>query len=178
MTMKTRCRCHGVSGSCEVRTCWKETADITVVGRVLMGMYDWSERINDLVSNDELNRWYGELLKKRRRKIIKNIVSSDAETKMIKRYRKRRRNRKKIAEEQHFTNKTSENNVVETLAEIKDTTESHTKPTIFHLKAENKSEMSQRRIRRHYQSFKLKHTSLYRFMRTSEKKNLDLLSVS
>ena len=33
--LKLVCKCHGVSGSCAVKICWKEVADFRVVGNAL-----------------------------------------------------------------------------------------------------------------------------------------------
>lgn len=35
-----RCKCHGVSQSCEMKTCWKELALFPVIGKALQDKYD------------------------------------------------------------------------------------------------------------------------------------------
>ncbi|XP_066253858.1 protein Wnt-10b-like [Euwallacea similis] len=37
--MDVRCKCHGVSGSCQLKTCWRATPDLKSVGRLLMEKY-------------------------------------------------------------------------------------------------------------------------------------------
>lgn len=38
-TLKLSCKCHGVSGSCSIRTCWKELPDFRVVGDYIKKKY-------------------------------------------------------------------------------------------------------------------------------------------
>ncbi|KAJ1524299.1 hypothetical protein ONE63_010810 [Megalurothrips usitatus] len=47
--MQVRCKCHGVSGSCELRTCWRAAPDFRVVGAAL------KERFQGAVLVDQSN---------------------------------------------------------------------------------------------------------------------------
>ena len=38
--MKLECKCHGVSGSCSLRTCWRATSDFRRTGDYLRRKYD------------------------------------------------------------------------------------------------------------------------------------------
>lgn len=38
--LRTDCKCHGVSGSCAMKTCWKSLPSFRVVGDVLMKKYN------------------------------------------------------------------------------------------------------------------------------------------
>lgn len=44
--MKMQCRCHGVSGSCELKTCWRSIPTFPVVGDYLKGKYSTTLRVN------------------------------------------------------------------------------------------------------------------------------------
>jgi len=44
--MSTKCRCHGVSGSCAVRTCWKSLPPFRRVGDALKDKYETSVEIS------------------------------------------------------------------------------------------------------------------------------------
>ncbi|TKS90348.1 EGF-like and X-link domain-containing adhesion molecule 2 Fasciclin [Collichthys lucidus] len=46
-TMSTHCRCHGVSGSCAVKTCWKTMAAFERVGAYLKERYERSIQVLD-----------------------------------------------------------------------------------------------------------------------------------
>ncbi|KAL3854683.1 hypothetical protein ACJMK2_013941 [Sinanodonta woodiana] len=37
--VQRQCKCHGMSGSCEIKTCWKATPDFRIVGDVLKRKY-------------------------------------------------------------------------------------------------------------------------------------------
>uniref|UniRef100_A0A3B5REX2 Protein Wnt n=1 Tax=Xiphophorus maculatus TaxID=8083 RepID=A0A3B5REX2_XIPMA len=43
--LKTTCKCHGVSGSCAVRTCWKQLSPFHDTGRLLKYRYDNAVRV-------------------------------------------------------------------------------------------------------------------------------------
>ncbi|XP_044726494.1 protein Wnt-8a-like [Chrysoperla carnea] len=45
-TMKKRCRCHGVSGSCTIQTCWNELAPFSEVAEYLREKYDEAVRVD------------------------------------------------------------------------------------------------------------------------------------
>ncbi|XP_060782891.1 protein Wnt-8a-like isoform X2 [Neoarius graeffei] len=45
MTMKRSCKCHGVSGSCSVQTCWMQLADFREVGNYLKIKYDQAQKL-------------------------------------------------------------------------------------------------------------------------------------
>nr|XP_042715834.1 protein Wnt-9b isoform X2 [Chrysemys picta bellii] len=56
--LKTTCKCHGVSGSCAVRTCWKQLSPFHETGKILKLRYDDAVKIfsatNAAVGHSEL----------------------------------------------------------------------------------------------------------------------------
>ncbi|XP_027899541.1 protein Wnt-16 isoform X1 [Xiphophorus couchianus] len=46
-TMSTDCRCHGISGSCAVKTCWRSMAPFQRVGAFLKERYERSVQVSD-----------------------------------------------------------------------------------------------------------------------------------
>ncbi|XP_008832546.2 protein Wnt-8a [Nannospalax galili] len=44
-TMKRTCKCHGLSGSCSIQTCWLQLASIREIGDYLKAKYDWALKI-------------------------------------------------------------------------------------------------------------------------------------
>lgn len=43
--MKVQCKCHGVSGSCEVRTCWRMVPSFHEVGSILKDKYNGATEV-------------------------------------------------------------------------------------------------------------------------------------
>ncbi|CAH8555743.1 unnamed protein product [Heterobilharzia americana] len=41
----TKCKCHGVSGACSMRTCWQRVNEFRLVGKVLKSAYDSAIRV-------------------------------------------------------------------------------------------------------------------------------------
>ncbi|XP_060111247.1 protein Wnt-9b [Heteronotia binoei] len=56
--LKTTCKCHGVSGSCAVRTCWKQLSPFHETGKLLKLRYDHAVKVlstsNDAMGHSEL----------------------------------------------------------------------------------------------------------------------------
>jgi wingless-type MMTV integration site family protein 8 len=44
-TMKRTCKCHGISGSCSIQTCWLQLADFREMGDYLKAKYDHALKI-------------------------------------------------------------------------------------------------------------------------------------
>ncbi|KAF9811959.1 hypothetical protein SFRURICE_021316 [Spodoptera frugiperda] len=49
--MEVRCKCHGLSGSCQLRTCWRATPDFRAVASTIKRQY----RKALMVAQEELN---------------------------------------------------------------------------------------------------------------------------
>ena len=43
--MKTTCKCHGISGSCTTRTCWRQLSPFHIVGKKLKDKYENSYKV-------------------------------------------------------------------------------------------------------------------------------------
>ncbi|XP_057629971.1 protein Wnt-9b [Chionomys nivalis] len=53
--LRTTCKCHGVSGSCAVRTCWKQLSPFRETGEVLKLRYDTAVKVSS-ATNEALGR--------------------------------------------------------------------------------------------------------------------------
>ena len=58
-TMKTLCKCHGVSGSCTLQSCWRQLGDLRKVGRYLKKQYKGAMKVD--YSNGILQQQSGNL---------------------------------------------------------------------------------------------------------------------
>uniref|UniRef100_T1DBK4 Protein Wnt n=1 Tax=Dendrocoelum lacteum TaxID=27895 RepID=T1DBK4_9PLAT len=45
-TRLKKCKCHGVSGACSLRTCWQRMNDFKVIGETLKKMYQKSQKVS------------------------------------------------------------------------------------------------------------------------------------
>ena len=53
-TLKTLCKCHGVSGSCATQTCWRQLGEFRVTGKYLKKQYKRALRVD--YNDGELDR--------------------------------------------------------------------------------------------------------------------------
>ncbi|CAG5124494.1 unnamed protein product, partial [Candidula unifasciata] len=50
--MRVECKCHGVSGSCELRTCWRSLPVFSTVGTILKEKFDGATEVKPLNTNE------------------------------------------------------------------------------------------------------------------------------
>lgn len=84
--MQVRCKCHGMSGSCELKTCWKSAPEFRVVGNVL------KERFRKAILVDQSNLGNGLPLFIDQKNFERNRRSRYYKTK----YRKKRKRMKNL----------------------------------------------------------------------------------
>ena len=54
--MLLKCRCHGVSGSCEFKTCWRSMPKFAEIGNYLKEKYDKSAvKVHNYINNISTN---------------------------------------------------------------------------------------------------------------------------
>lgn len=88
--MREDCKCHGMSGSCSVKTCWMRLPTFRVVGDSLKDRFDGASRVQ--VSNS-LRNTNNENAISRRIKTNKNAVSNSVTSNSV---HQRGQNHKKI----------------------------------------------------------------------------------
>lgn len=53
--LRTDCKCHGVSGSCAMKTCWKSLPPFRAVGDALMKRYNKARNVHTLTEKNGLS---------------------------------------------------------------------------------------------------------------------------
>ncbi|CAD5216319.1 unnamed protein product [Bursaphelenchus xylophilus] len=71
-SIKTRCKCHGVSGACEVKTCWEELPEFREIATLLKDKFDGATEVE--ITRDEQN---GLPIVERKNPLFKRHTSSD-----------------------------------------------------------------------------------------------------
>lgn len=55
-SLVTQCKCHGVSGSCSVKTCWKGLPPkFQEMGDKLMNAYNSAIQVHEMIRGDQLS---------------------------------------------------------------------------------------------------------------------------
>ncbi|XP_025422997.1 protein Wnt-16-like [Sipha flava] len=70
--MKMHCRCHGVSGSCELKTCWKFMPSFNEIGNEIKQKYGKAVLINH-IANDSPKKNHTTIHKKRETRALKRL---------------------------------------------------------------------------------------------------------
>ena len=62
---QVQCKCHGTSGSCDVRTCWRAISNFRSVGTVLKHLYESAMRLRYIVSREKSPRDFRSIVRRR-----------------------------------------------------------------------------------------------------------------
>ena len=76
-----QCKCHGMSGSCEVRTCWKAAPDFRRVGDFLKKKYNKAQ-----ATNISVNRVRRKVMRPDRRLVLCYCLNYNKHIVIINRY--------------------------------------------------------------------------------------------
>lgn len=68
--MRLECKCHGVSGSCTVRTCWQTMAPFGATARWLKTRYDGATEVSVLPNGAGLVPRHGDHKKPRKKDLV------------------------------------------------------------------------------------------------------------
>ncbi|CAH1975469.1 unnamed protein product [Acanthoscelides obtectus] len=68
--MQIKCKCHGMSGSCELKTCWRATPDYRTVGRALKEKYN----VAVLVDQNNLGKQWTPRRTKHKRDLSRDLL--------------------------------------------------------------------------------------------------------
>ena len=79
--LKKHCKCHGVTGSCNLKTCWKQLAPFEVVGSSLKQKYRSAVPVsflnNKLQQRDNSNRYRLHTVNRKDKKLVYLVSSPD-----------------------------------------------------------------------------------------------------
>lgn len=79
--MEKRCKCHGVSGSCTLQTCWTQLSDFSTIGRVLRKKYLTASQVDlsrgHLIQNNDVVEVEGDTLAPSKRDLVYITESPD-----------------------------------------------------------------------------------------------------
>lgn len=111
LAVKTRCKCHGISGSCTVKTCWRQLSTFRDIGNILKQKYENSYKVvtytNDATGKSPLSddvtleNNYGNILRPLKQKTDfreDNLTDRGKKSRKSKRDRNSVKGRKKSAE--------------------------------------------------------------------------------
>lgn len=77
-TMRKTCKCHGISGSCQMNTCWNSLPSMSEIGGYLQNQYRIAAKVGAMSSKEtDLHNLNGELEKLRREKLAFVDASPD-----------------------------------------------------------------------------------------------------
>ncbi|XP_045469815.1 protein Wnt-1 isoform X1 [Harmonia axyridis] len=86
--MKKECKCHGMSGSCTVRTCWMKLPSFRVIGDILKDRFDGASHVTSGNSHQRNNKAHGRMLSNNGKynSISKNSIYSKRENRRKQKY--------------------------------------------------------------------------------------------
>ncbi|XP_055551013.1 protein Wnt-2 isoform X6 [Wyeomyia smithii] len=76
LMLRTDCKCHGVSGSCAMKTCWKSLPSFHAVGDIMMKKYRKAKLVQAISVTEKSNGQLLQLVLKRRGKLQHTSVNS------------------------------------------------------------------------------------------------------
>lgn len=73
-TLEKRCKCHGVSGSCSLQTCWTQLSDFRTIGRYLRKKYHIATQVDmssgHLIQSNDIIEVEGGLMSPSKRDLV------------------------------------------------------------------------------------------------------------